>query len=129
MPPFSFLRWFHTVVEALLAELSTAGYAVPSGDGKALAMQWVRERWLYRDSGRGQETYQLTGDAKQAQEYVTRTTRTQLNVSASRIETMRRVISEAALAAMERRQLDGRLGAPEDVAAWIAFLLSDDVLG
>lgn len=95
---------FHTVVEALLAELSSAGYTVPSGDGKALAMQWVRERWLYRDSGRGQETYQLTGDAKQALEYVARTTRTQLNVSASRIETMRRVISEAALASNPDRE-------------------------
>lgn len=90
---------FHTRVEALLADLSAAGYAVPASDGKALAMQWVRERWLYRDSGRGEETYQLTGDARQAMEYVARTTRTQLNVSASRIETMRRVISEAALAA------------------------------
>ncbi|KXP08934.1 DUF3375 family protein [Tsukamurella tyrosinosolvens] len=90
---------FHTRVEALLTELSAAGYSVPAGDGKSLAMQWVRERWLYRDSGRGEETYQLTGDAKQAIEYVTRTTRVQLNVSASRIETMRRVISEAAQAA------------------------------
>ena len=32
-------------------------------------------------------------------DYVARATRTQLNVSASRIETMRRVVSEAALAA------------------------------
>jgi hypothetical protein len=38
---------------------------------------------LYRDPGRGQETYQLTGDAKQALDYVTRATRTQLNVSVS----------------------------------------------
>lgn len=90
---------FHSRVEALLAELSVAGYPVPSGDGKSLAMQWVREKWLYRDPGRGEETYQLTGDARAAMEYVARTTRTQLNVSASRIETMRRVISEAALAA------------------------------
>jgi hypothetical protein len=91
---------FHTRVEALLAELQTGGYSVPTLDGKALAAQWVRERWLYRDQGRrDQETYQLTGDARQALEYVTRTTRTQLNISASRIETMRRVIAEAALAA------------------------------
>ncbi|HET9871909.1 MAG TPA: DUF3375 family protein [Propionibacteriaceae bacterium] len=95
---------FHIRVEALLGELHAAGYPVPSGDGKSLAGQWVRERWLYRDSGRGQETYQLTGDAKQAMEYVTRTTRTQLNVSASRIETMRRVISDAALAANPDRE-------------------------
>jgi len=95
---------FHNVVEALLGELRVNGYTVPSGDGKSLAAQWVRERWLYRDPGRGQETYQLTGDAKQAMEYVTRTTRTQLNVSASRIETMRRVISEAALAANPDRE-------------------------
>lgn len=90
---------FHTRVEALLDELRAAGYAVPAGDGKSLAMRWVRERWLYRDPGRGEETYQLTGDARAAMEYVARTTRTQLNVSASRIETMRRVISAAALAA------------------------------
>ena len=90
---------FHTRVEALLDELKAAGYAVPTSPGKTLAMQWVRERWLFRDPGRGQETYRLTGDAEQAVEYVTRATRTQLNVSLSRIETMRRVVSEAAMAA------------------------------
>lgn len=90
---------FHTVVSALLDELRAAGYVAPSSSGKSLAMQWVRERWLYRDPGRGQETYQLTGDAKQALDYIARATRTQLNVSLSRIETMRRVVSEAALAA------------------------------
>ncbi|MRG60826.1 DUF3375 family protein [Agromyces sp. CFH 90414] len=90
---------FHTVIEAMLDELRIAGYTVPVGNGKSLAMQWVRERWLYRDPGRGQETYQLTGDARQALDYVTRATRTQLNVSLSRIETMRRVVSDAALAA------------------------------
>lgn len=95
---------FHTRVEALLGELSAAGYPVPSGDGKSLAGQWVIERWLIRDAGRGQETYLLTSDARQAMEYVTRTTRTQLNVSASRIETMRRVISDAALAANPDRE-------------------------
>ncbi|MBK8460147.1 MAG: DUF3375 family protein, partial [Micropruina sp.] len=90
---------FHTRLEALLDELRGAGYAVPASSGKALAMQWVRERWLSRDPGRGQETFRLTGDAKQVLEYVTRATRTQLNVSLSRIETMRRVVSDAALAA------------------------------
>ncbi|WP_308465057.1 DUF3375 family protein [Rathayibacter soli] len=95
---------FHTRIDALLGELRAAGYAVPAGNGKALAMQWVRERWLYRDPGRGEETYQLTGDARQAMDYVTRATRTQLNVSLSRIETMRRVVSEAALAANPNRE-------------------------
>jgi len=95
---------FHTRVEALLDELRAAGRDAPAGTGKALAMQWVRERWLYRDPGRSQETYRLTGDAEQALEYVTRATRTQLNVSASRIETMRRVVSEAALAAHPDRE-------------------------
>lgn len=96
---------FHTVVDALLDELRVSGYTVTAGaNGKSLAMQWVRERWLYRDPGRGEETYQLTGDAKQAFEYVTRATRTQLNVSLSRIETMRRVVSEAALAANPNRE-------------------------
>ena len=33
---------------------------------------------------------------------------------------------EATRAAMEARQLDGRMGSPEEVAAGIAFLLSDD---
>lgn len=33
---------------------------------------------------------------------------------------------DAARAAMEARQLDGRMGSPEEVAAGIAFLLSDD---
>lgn len=95
---------FHTVVDAHLDALRVAGYTIPSGDGKTLAAQWARERWLYRDPGRGQETYQLTGDAKQALDYVSRTTRTQLNVSASRIETMRRVISQATLAANPDRE-------------------------
>ncbi len=95
---------FHTQVEALLDELRNAGHTVPASNGKAMAMQWVRERWLYRDPGRGQETYRLTGDAEQALEYVTRATRTQLNVSLSRIETMRRVVSDAALAAHPDRE-------------------------
>ncbi|MBE9937654.1 DUF3375 family protein [Cellulosimicrobium cellulans] len=95
---------FHTRVDALLDELRAGGYTVPASTGKALAMQWVRERWLYRDPGRGEETYQLTGDAKQALDYVTRATRTQLNVSVSRIETMRRVVSEAALTANPDRE-------------------------
>ncbi|MFD2840559.1 DUF3375 family protein [Populibacterium corticicola] len=96
---------FHTVVDALLDELNASGYSIAkTNSGKTLAMQWVRERWLYRDPGQGEETYQLTGDAKQALEYVTRATRTQLNVSLSRIETMRRVISEAALAANPDRE-------------------------
>jgi hypothetical protein len=112
---------FHTRVEALLAELQTGGYSVPTLDGKALAAQWVRERWLYRDQGRDQETYQLTGDARQALEYVTRTTRTQLNISASRIETMRRVIAEAALAANpDREERKRRLS--EEIAALQAEL-------
>lgn len=90
---------FHTRVEGLLAEMRAVGYENARGNGKSLSMQWVRDGWLYRDPGEGQETYQLTGDAKQAMDYVARATRTQLNVSASRIETMRRVVSEAALAA------------------------------
>lgn len=95
---------FHTRVEALLDELRASGHAVPSSSGKALARQWVRERWLYQDPGRGQETYRPTGDAEQALEYVTRATRTQLNVSLSRIETMRRVVAETALAARPDRE-------------------------
>jgi hypothetical protein len=35
---------FHNVVDALLDELRSTGHTVPSGGGKALAMQWVRER-------------------------------------------------------------------------------------
>lgn len=95
---------FHIRIDALLDDLRAAGYTVPSAGGKSLAMQWVRERWLYRDPGRGQETYQLTGDARQALDYVTRATRTQLNVSLSRIETMRRVVSDAALIANPDRE-------------------------
>lgn len=104
----------HIRVDALLDELRVSGHPVPSSSGKALAMQWVRERWLYRDPGRGQEIYQLTGDAKQAMEYANRAARTQLNVSVSRIETMRRVISEAALAANpDRKERQRRLA--EDI--------------
>lgn len=95
---------FHTRVDALLDELRAGGYTVGPGYGKSLAMQWVRERWLYRDPGRGEETYQLTGDARQALDYVSRATRSQLNVSVSRIETMRRVVSEAALTANPDRE-------------------------
>lgn len=106
---------FHTVVEALLDDLRSVGYTVPNSSAKSLAMQWVRERWLYRDPGSGQETYQLTGDAKQALDYVTRATRTQLNVSLSRIETMRRVVADAALAANpDREERKRRLA--EDIA-------------
>jgi len=107
---------FHTVVDALLDELRASGYDVAgSTSGKSLAMQWVRERWLYRDPGQGEETYQLTGDAKQALEYVTRSTRTQLNVSLSRIETMRRVIADAALAANPNRE-ERKLRLAEEIA-------------
>ncbi|WP_435112431.1 DUF3375 family protein [Nocardiopsis synnemataformans] len=95
---------FHTVVDAHLDELRAAGHPAPAAGGKTLAMQWVRERWLYRDPGDGQETYQLTGDAKQALDYVTRATRTQLNVSLSRIATMRHVVSQAALVANPNRE-------------------------
>lgn len=95
---------FHTRVDALLDELRTTGYDVPRATGKQLAAQWVQERWLYRDPGKGEETYRLTGDAEQALDYVTRASRTALNVSASRIETMRRVIAEAALAAHPDRE-------------------------
>lgn len=98
------LERFHTRVDALLAQLRGAGYDAPATDGKRLAMQWVRERWLFQDPGRGEETYRLTGDAEQALEYVARATRTQLNVSLSRIETMRRVVSEAAMAAHPDRE-------------------------
>jgi hypothetical protein len=90
---------FYTRVEALLDEIRSTGRTVPASTGKALAMQWVRERWLFRDPGRGQETFSMTGDAQQALEYVTRATRTQVNVSVSRIETLRRVVSETAMAA------------------------------
>ncbi|RLP09677.1 DUF3375 family protein [Propionibacterium australiense] len=95
---------FHTRVDALLDELRASGYDVPLSSGKQLASQWVRERWLYHDPGREDETYRLTSDAEQALDYVTRATRTTLNVSASRIETMRRVVAEAALAAHPDRE-------------------------
>lgn len=98
------LERFHTRVEALLTQLHTAGYDTPPIDGKRLAKQWVRERWLIRDPGRDEETYRLTGDAEQALEYVTRATRSSPNVSRSRVETMRRVIAEAALAAHPDRE-------------------------
>ena len=42
---------FHTKVDALLDELRASGHQVPSSSGKALAMQSVRERCLYRDPG------------------------------------------------------------------------------
>jgi len=95
---------FYTRVDPLLDELRASGYQVPKAAAKELAAQWVRERWLYRDPGRGEETFRLTGDAEQALDYVTRATRTSLNVSASRIETMRRVVAEAALAAHPDRE-------------------------
>ncbi|MGJ9426408.1 DUF3375 family protein [Nesterenkonia halotolerans] len=98
------IEQFHTRVNALLDELRATGYPVPPVAGKALAMQWVRERWMYRDPGRGEETYQLTGDARQALDYVSRATRTQLNLSTSRIQTMRQVISEAAMVANPDKQ-------------------------
>jgi hypothetical protein len=117
---------FHTKVEALLDELRSTGHAVPSGTGKSLAMQWVRESWLFRDADRGQETYQLTGDAKQAIDYVTRATRTQLNVSLSRIETMRRVVSEAALVANPDREERKRRLAEEIIRLQAEYERLDD---
>lgn len=104
---------FHSRVEALLDELRATGHKVPASSGKTLAMQWVRERWLFRDPGRGQETYRPTGDAEQAMEYVNRATRVQLNVSLSRIETMRRVVSDAAFMAIPDREARQRQLAEE----------------
>lgn len=95
---------FHTQVETLLEELRGSGYTVAKGTGKSLAMQWVKERWLFRDPGSSEETYQLTGDAKQAIDYAIRSTRQQANVSASRIESLRRAVSEAALTANPDRE-------------------------
>ena len=96
---------FHNQVDALLDELRASGYTnTPAQPAKALAAQWVKERWLYRDPGRGEETFRLTSDAEQALDYITRATRTTLNVSASRIETMRRVVADAALAAHPDRE-------------------------
>lgn len=105
----------HTRVDALLDELRATGHDAPRSTGKQLAAQWVQERWLYRDPGKGEETYRLTGDAEQALDYVTRASRTTLNVSVSRIETMRRVVAEAALAAHpDREERMRRLG--EEIA-------------
>ncbi|MEV6416695.1 DUF3375 family protein [Kribbella sp. NPDC051718] len=95
---------FHAMVDARLDELRVAGYDVPAGDGKALAMFWVREKWLFRDPGDGEETYQAAGDANQAVTYVARASRTQLNVSLSRIVTLMDVVSQAALAANPNRE-------------------------
>lgn len=96
---------FHNRVDALLDELRVSGYqGTPSQPAKTLAAQWVKERWLYRDPGRGEETYRLTGDAEQAMDHINHATRTSLNVSASRIETMRKVVAEAALAAHPDRE-------------------------
>lgn len=95
---------FHTRVDALLDTLRAAGYPAPAANGKALSMQWMEERWLYRDLDKGQETFRLTGSAEQALDYVNRATRTQLGVSLSRIETMRKVVSDAAMAANPDRE-------------------------
>lgn len=107
---------FHGLVEVLLDELRSAGYPVPSSSAKSLVAKWVRdEKWLYRDPGRGEETYQLTGAAREALDYVNRATRTQLNMSLSRIETMRRVVAETALAANPDRD-ERKLRLAEDIA-------------
>lgn len=89
---------FHSIVTARLDDLRAAGHDVPPGDGKAAATQWVNQKWLYRDPGE-QETYQLTGDARSALDYVARVTRVSVNVSLSRVTTMMDVVSRAALAA------------------------------
>lgn len=107
---------FQSLVEALLDELRSVGYPMPSVSAKTLVARWVREeKWLYRDPGRGQETYQLTGAAREALDYVNRATRTQLNMSLSRIETMRRVVAETALAANPDRE-ERKLRLAEDIA-------------
>lgn len=91
---------FHTRVDVLINELRASGYDVPEKpDGKTLASQWVKEHWLYRDPGKEGETYRITSYAEQALDYITRATRTNLNISASRIEVMRQVISDAAMSA------------------------------
>lgn len=107
---------FQALVEALLDELRSVGYPMPSVSAKTLVARWVRdEKWLYRDPGRGQETYQLTGAAREALDYVNRATRTQLNMSLSRIETMRRVVAETALAANPDRE-ERKLRLAKDIA-------------
>lgn len=95
---------FHTRVDAILDELAALGHDVPKASGKHLAMQWMRERWLYRDPGKGEETYRPTAHADQALDYISRATRNQINVSASRIETIQRVVSDAAMLANPNRE-------------------------
>lgn len=94
---------FHARLGALLSEMEAEGYDVPGKEPKKLANQWVREQWLYRDPGENEETYRLTGAAEQALSFVDRVTGAQLNVSRSRIETMNRVIADAAMAAKPDR--------------------------
>ena len=42
---------FHIQLSHLLSEMKLEGYDVPDRSAKALAQQWVRERWLYREPG------------------------------------------------------------------------------
>ncbi|MBU8579994.1 DUF3375 family protein [Brevibacterium luteolum] len=95
---------FHARLDAMLNELAALGHDVPKTNGRQLAMQWMRERWLYRDPGKGEETYRPTAHAEQALDYISRVTRNQINVSASRIETIQRVVSDAAMLANPNRE-------------------------
>ena len=58
----------HTQVDAYLADLRTVGTEVPPGkNGRALCVQWMNDRWLYRETGDGgQEHYSLTSHALEA---------------------------------------------------------------
>lgn len=95
----------HVQVDAYLEELRGCGHPVPTGTGKGLCVQWVRQQWLYREPGEdGQEQYRLTSHAQDALNIVEEMTRERSFLSGSRITTIMETASRVAMDANPDRQ-------------------------
>jgi hypothetical protein len=88
----------HAQVDAYLAELVAAGQDTPpSGSGRQLCLQWMRDQWLLRTPGDDGEEYSLTSHALEALDIVASLSRDRALVSESRLTT---ILAEARRSAM-----------------------------
>lgn len=79
----------HAQVDAYLADLRSVGSEVPGKNGRALCVQWMNDRWLYRETGEsGQEQYSLTSHALEALLTVDGLSRDRALISESRLTTI-----------------------------------------
>lgn len=80
----------HAQVDAYLEELDEAGYETPpNATGRSLCLSWVRESWLSRvPDEEGEEAYERTSSALNAERVVSTLRRTAPMVSESRLRTI-----------------------------------------